>query len=68
MAAEGDRSFPAINVNDCVTKSKFGKAHGCSHPLSDGIIVLLMRRFAINGLPFMVTATSASAVPSDTRC
>jgi adenosylhomocysteinase len=38
MAAEGERSFPAINVNDCVTKSKFDKAHGCRHPLPDGIM------------------------------
>jgi len=29
--------FPAINVNDCVTKSKFDNVYGCRHSLIDGI-------------------------------
>jgi adenosylhomocysteinase len=29
--------FPAINVNDSVTKSKFDNVYGCRHSLPDGI-------------------------------
>merc|ERR1712223_1728841 len=29
MAAKGELLFPAINVNDCVTKSKFDNVYGC---------------------------------------
>merc|ERR1719237_84837 len=38
MAAKGELLFPAINVNDCVTKSKFDNVYGCSHSLTDGIM------------------------------
>merc|ERR1712118_127020 len=34
----GTLLFPAINVNDCVTKSKFDNVHGCRHSLPDGIM------------------------------
>src|SRR5262249_45048074 len=37
MAAEGKLLFPAINVNDCVTKSKFDNLYGCRESLSYGI-------------------------------
>ncbi|GIW80056.1 MAG: adenosylhomocysteinase [Gemmatales bacterium] len=37
MAAEGSLLFPAINVNDCVTKSKFDNIYGCRESLLDGI-------------------------------
>ncbi len=37
MAAEGKLSFPAINVNDSVTKSKFDNLYGCRESLVDGI-------------------------------
>lgn len=37
MAAEGSLLFPAINVNDSVTKSKFDNLYGCRHSLIDGI-------------------------------
>ena len=37
MAAKGELLFPATNVNDCVTKSKFDNVHGCRHSLPDGI-------------------------------
>src|SRR5208283_1508070 len=37
MAAEGKLLFPAINVNDCVTKSKFDNLYGCRESLIDGI-------------------------------
>jgi len=38
MAAAGTLLFPAINVNDCVTKSKFDNVYGCRHSLPDGIM------------------------------
>ncbi|HEX6522477.1 MAG TPA: adenosylhomocysteinase [Streptosporangiaceae bacterium] len=37
MAREGRLLFPAINVNDSVTKSKFDNKYGCRHSLIDGI-------------------------------
>merc|ERR1711963_394115 len=38
MAAKGELLFPAINVNDCVTKSKFDNVYGRRHSLPDGIM------------------------------
>merc|ERR1712107_521289 len=38
MSAKGELPFPAINVNDCVTKSKFDNVYGCRHSLPDGIM------------------------------
>merc|ERR1712151_1127364 len=38
MAAKGELLFPAINVNDCVTKAKFDNVYGCGHSLPDGIM------------------------------
>ncbi|MFD4317651.1 adenosylhomocysteinase [Streptomyces sp. NPDC058548] len=37
MHREGALLFPAINVNDAVTKSKFDNKYGCRHSLIDGI-------------------------------
>jgi len=37
MKNEGKLLFPAINVNDSVTKSKFDNVYGCRHSLIDGI-------------------------------
>jgi adenosylhomocysteinase len=37
MAEKGDLLFPAINVNDSVTKSKFDNLYGCRHSLVDAI-------------------------------
>src|SRR5918994_7665666 len=37
MPAAGQLLFPAINVNDSVTKSKFDNLYGCRHSLIDGI-------------------------------
>ncbi len=37
MAKKGELLFPAINVNDSVTKSKFDNKYGCRHSLVDGI-------------------------------
>ncbi len=38
MAEEGSLRFPAINVNDSVTKSKFDNLYGCRHSCVDGIM------------------------------
>ena len=38
MQREGSLSFPAINVNDSVTKSKFDNKYGIRHSLPDGIM------------------------------
>jgi adenosylhomocysteinase len=37
MVKQGRLRFPAINVNDCVTKSKFDNLYGCRESLIDGI-------------------------------
>jgi adenosylhomocysteinase len=37
MARDGELAFPAINVNDSVTKSKFDNLYGCRESLLDGI-------------------------------
>jgi adenosylhomocysteinase len=37
MLREGSLLFPAINVNDSVTKSKFDNKYGCRHSLIDGL-------------------------------
>ncbi len=37
MAQDNTLLFPAINVNDSVTKSKFDNVYGCRHSLIDGI-------------------------------
>jgi len=37
MKEKGELLFPAINVNDSVTKSKFDNLYGCRHSLIDGI-------------------------------
>jgi adenosylhomocysteinase len=38
MAKDGVLAFPAINVNDSVTKSKFDNIYGCRHSLPDGLM------------------------------
>merc|ERR1712100_117409 len=38
MAAKKELLVPAINVNDCVTKSKFDNVYGCRHSLPDSIM------------------------------
>jgi len=37
LQSKGKLTFPAINVNDAVTKSKFDNLYGCRHSLLDGI-------------------------------
>ena len=38
MSRKGELLTRAINVNDCVTKSKFDNVYGCRHSLPDGIM------------------------------
>jgi len=38
MEKAGSLLFPAVNVNDSVTKSKFDNLYGCKHSLPDGIM------------------------------
>src|SRR2546428_13205474 len=38
MQTSGELLFPAINVNNSVTKSKFDNIYGCRHSLVDGIM------------------------------
>jgi adenosylhomocysteinase len=38
MASNGTLLFPAINVNDSATKSKFDNTYGCRHSLPDGLM------------------------------
>jgi len=37
LSEKGELPFPAINVNDSVTKSKFDNTYGCRHSLIDGL-------------------------------
>ena len=60
--------FPAINVNDSVTKSKFDNLYGCRHSLVDGInraidVMLAGKTRASSA----ATATSARARPQSLR-
>ena len=66
MAKEGRLLFPAINVNDSVTKSKFDNLYGCRESLVDGIrrgtdVMMAGKVAMVAGL-----ATSAKARPP--RC
>jgi len=36
MAVKSELLFPAINIDDCVTKSKFNSVYGCRRALLDG--------------------------------
>ena len=51
MQKSGELLFPAINVNDAVTKSKFDNIYGCRHSLVDGIVrgtdVMLSGKLAV---------------------
>ena len=38
MSLKGELLIKAINVNDCVTKSKFDNVYGCRHSLPDGLM------------------------------
>jgi adenosylhomocysteinase len=51
MERQGELRFPAINVNDSVTKSKFDNLYGCRHSLVDGLMratdVMLAGKLAV---------------------
>jgi adenosylhomocysteinase len=51
MQKKGELLFPAFNVNDSVTKSKFDNLYGCRHSLVDGIMratdVMLSGKLAV---------------------
>ncbi len=51
LAAKGELLFPAFNVNDSVTKSKFDNLYGCRHSLVDSIMratdVMLSGKIAV---------------------
>ena len=51
MQKSGELLFPAMNVNDSVTKSKFDNVYGCRHSLVDGIMratdVMLSGKIAV---------------------
>jgi adenosylhomocysteinase len=51
LQKEGKLPFPAMNVNDSVTKSKFDNVYGCRHSLIDGIMratdVMLSGKLAV---------------------
>ena len=51
MQEKGELPFPAMNVNDSVTKSKFDNVYGCRHSLVDGIMratdVMLSGKMAV---------------------
>jgi adenosylhomocysteinase len=51
MAEKGELLFPAINVNDSVTKSKFDNLYGCRHSLIDAINratdIMIAGKFAV---------------------
>ena len=67
LADQGQLLFPAINVNDSVTKSKFDNLYGCRHSLIDGINRAHRRHDRRQGRRrSSATATSARAAPS--RC
>jgi adenosylhomocysteinase len=59
MAESGDLPFPAINVNDSVTKSKFDNVYGCRHSLVDAIMRATDVMLSGKSRWSAVTATSA---------
>jgi len=67
MADKGELLFPAINVNDCVTKSKFDNVYGCRHSLPDGImratdVMLSGKKVVICGFGDVGKGSAASMV------
>merc|ERR1712010_364281 len=67
MADKGELLFPSINVNDCVTKSKFDNVYGCRHSLPDGImratdVMLSGKKVVICGFGDVGKGSAASMV------
>jgi adenosylhomocysteinase len=65
-AREGRLGFPAINVNDSVTKSKFDNLYGCRESLVDGI--KRATDVMVAGKVALVAATATSARAARRRC
>jgi adenosylhomocysteinase len=73
MAKKNELLFPAINVNDCVTKSKFDNVYGCRHSLPDGImratdVMLGGKRVLICGFGDVGKGSAAAMRGSGARC
>ena len=66
FAEQGRLLFPAINVNDSVTKSKFDNKYGCRHSLIDGIN--RATDVLIGGKVASCAATAMSARAARSRC
>ena len=66
LAAAGELLFPAINVNDSVTKSKFDNTYGIRHSLPDGLN--RATDVLIGGKVAFVAATAMSARARPRRC
>jgi len=66
MAKDGQLAFPAINVNDSVTKSKFDNLYGCRESLVDGI--KRATDVMVAGKVALVAATATSARARRRRC
>ena len=66
MANKGQLKFPAINVNDSVTKSKFDNLYGCRESLVDGI--KRATDVMIAGKVAVVAATATWARARRRRC
>ena len=66
MVETGELLFPAINVNDSVTKSKFDNLYGCRHSLIDGIN--RATDVMIGGKVAVVAASATSARAARNRC
>ena len=68
MMKAGTLLFPAINVNDSVTKSKFDNIYGCRHSVIDGLNratdVMIAGKLAV---VLRLTAKSARAAPQALR-
>jgi adenosylhomocysteinase len=65
MAKDGRLPFPAINVNDSVTKSKFDNIYGCRESLVDGIrratdVMMAGKVAVVNGFGDVGKGSSAS--------
>jgi adenosylhomocysteinase len=72
LAAKGELLFPAFNVNDSVTKSKFDNLYGCRHSLVDSIMratdVMLSGKFSVGaGLGDVGTGGAQSLVGQGAR-
>jgi len=73
MHARGELKFPAINVNDSVTKSKFDNLYGCRESLVDGIkratdVMIAGKVAVVAGYGDVGKAAPRRCVPCRPRC